>query len=121
MVILFISLFVALCVKLDPGTHKVVHLGLAFKLGVIVTFVEGKLEDARQAPEDAERQSNGVADVKLGWEDAKRQCQDLVQKLTLLQTRGFKLWLAIVGLPTVQGHLSEGTRSDTICHTEMVG
>jgi hypothetical protein len=49
MVILFISLFVALCVKLDPSTHKIVHLGLAFKLGVIVTFVKGKLEDARQA------------------------------------------------------------------------
>jgi hypothetical protein len=29
MVILFIPLFVALCVKLDPGTHKGMHSILA--------------------------------------------------------------------------------------------
>jgi hypothetical protein len=31
---LFIPLFVALCVKLDPGTHKGMHLVLTQKLGV---------------------------------------------------------------------------------------
>jgi hypothetical protein len=31
---LFIPLFVALCVKLDPGTHKGIYLVLAKKLGV---------------------------------------------------------------------------------------
>jgi hypothetical protein len=32
--LLFILLFIALCVKLDPGTHKVMHSDLALKLGV---------------------------------------------------------------------------------------
>jgi hypothetical protein len=31
---LFIPLFVTLCVKLDPGTHKGMHSVLAQKLGV---------------------------------------------------------------------------------------
>jgi hypothetical protein len=31
---LFISLFVALCAKLDPGTHKGMYSVLALKLGV---------------------------------------------------------------------------------------
>jgi hypothetical protein len=44
MVILFISLFVALCVKLDPGTHKYMHLVLALKLGV--TFPHRVLESS---------------------------------------------------------------------------
>jgi hypothetical protein len=33
---LFISLFVALCVKIDPDTHKGMHSVFALKLGVIV-------------------------------------------------------------------------------------
>jgi hypothetical protein len=45
----------------------------------------------------------------------------LVQELTLLQTRGFELCLAIVGSPMVQDHLSEGMRSVAVYHTEMVG
>jgi hypothetical protein len=32
--LLFISLFVTLCVKIDPSTHKGMHLVLALKLGV---------------------------------------------------------------------------------------
>jgi LPS sulfotransferase NodH len=51
--------------------------------------------------------------------DADIQCQELVQELILLQTRGSKLWLAIVGLPTVWGHLMEGMHSVIIRHTEM--
>jgi hypothetical protein len=34
LVILFISLFAALCVELDLGTHKEIRSVLAFKLGV---------------------------------------------------------------------------------------
>jgi hypothetical protein len=34
MVILFISLFVTLCVKIDPSTHKGIHSVLTLKLGV---------------------------------------------------------------------------------------
>jgi hypothetical protein len=60
-----------------------------------------------------------AADIDRQWEDAEKQCQDLVQELTLLQTRGSKLCLAIVGLPRVWGHLFEGMRIAIICHTEM--
>jgi hypothetical protein len=34
MVILFISLLVTICVKIDPDTHKGMHSVLALKLGV---------------------------------------------------------------------------------------
>jgi hypothetical protein len=34
LVILFISLFITLCVTLDPGTHKDMHSVLDLKLGV---------------------------------------------------------------------------------------
>jgi hypothetical protein len=65
--------------------------------------------------------SNGVADVNRRWKDAKRQCQYLVQELTLLQTQGSKLCLAIVDPPTVHGHLLEGMQSATIYHASMAG
>jgi hypothetical protein len=35
---MFISLFVALCVKIDPDTHKGMHSILALKLGVTDTL-----------------------------------------------------------------------------------
>jgi hypothetical protein len=35
---MFISLFVALCVKIDPNTHKGMHSILALKLGVTDTL-----------------------------------------------------------------------------------
>jgi hypothetical protein len=60
-----------------------------------------------------------AADIDRQWEDAEKQCQDLVQELTLLQTRESELCLAIVGLPRVWGHLFEGMRIAIICHTEM--
>jgi hypothetical protein len=43
----------------------------------------------------------------------------LVQELTLLQTRGSELCLAIVGPPMVRGHLSEEMQSAIVCHTDM--
>jgi hypothetical protein len=62
-----------------------------------------------------------VADVDQRGEDVERQCQDLVQELTILQTRGSELCKAIVGPLTVRGHLLEGMQIAAICHTEMVG
>jgi hypothetical protein len=38
---MFIPLFVALCVKLDPGTHKGMHSVLAYKLGVTLSLAAG--------------------------------------------------------------------------------
>jgi hypothetical protein len=45
---------------------------------------------------------------------------DLVQELTLLQTRGSELCLAKVGPSTVRGHLLEGMQIAAGRHTEMV-
>jgi hypothetical protein len=39
---LFISLFIALCLKLDPGTHKGIHSVLALKLGVTLPLSHGR-------------------------------------------------------------------------------
>jgi hypothetical protein len=41
------------------------------------------------------------------------------QELTLLQTRGSELCLAIVGPPRVRNHLSEEMRLVALHHTEM--
>jgi hypothetical protein len=45
---------------------------------------------------------------------------DLVQELTLLQTRGSELCLAKVGPSTVWGHLLEGMQIAAGRHTKMV-
>jgi hypothetical protein len=45
---LFISLFVALCVKHDPGTHKGMHLVLALKLGVTKVVIRAMLTVGRK-------------------------------------------------------------------------
>jgi hypothetical protein len=42
-----------------------------------------------------------AADGERQWEEAKRECQEWVQKFTLLQTWGSKLYQAIVGPPRV--------------------
>jgi hypothetical protein len=48
MVIIFISLFVILCVKLDPGTHKGMHSVLALKLGVTKVVIRVMLTVGRK-------------------------------------------------------------------------
>jgi hypothetical protein len=45
---LFISLFVALCVKLDPGTHTDTHSVLALKLGVTEVVIKVVLTVGRK-------------------------------------------------------------------------
>jgi hypothetical protein len=62
-----------------------------------------------------------MAGINRWWDDAKRQCQDFIQELTLLQNKGIELCLAIVGPLMVWHHLSDGMRIATICHTEMAG
>jgi hypothetical protein len=62
-----------------------------------------------------------MVDIDRRRENAGRQCQNLVQELTLLQTRGSDLCHAIVNPPTVMGHLSEGMRIAVIRHTEVAG
>jgi hypothetical protein len=60
-----------------------------------------------------------MANVERRMEESKRECREQVQELTLLQTQGFKLCLAIVGPLRVRSHLSEGMRIATLCHTKM--
>jgi hypothetical protein len=50
-----------------------------------------------------------------------REHQEQFEELTLLQTQGSELCLAIVGSPRVRNHLSEGMRVAALCHTEMAG
>jgi hypothetical protein len=52
MVIMFISLFVTLCVKIDPDTHKEMHLVLALKLGVIKVVIRAVLTVGRKSRVD---------------------------------------------------------------------
>jgi hypothetical protein len=40
---MLVSLFVTLCVKIDPGTHKGMHLVLALKLGVTKVVIRAVL------------------------------------------------------------------------------
>jgi hypothetical protein len=47
--------------------------------------------------------------------------QERFEELTLLQTQGSELCLAIVGPPWMRNHLSEGMRITALHHTEMVG
>jgi hypothetical protein len=49
----------------------------------------------------------------------EREHREHFEELTLLQTRGNKLCLAIIGPPWVGNHLSEGMRIATLHHTKM--
>jgi uncharacterized protein YigA (DUF484 family) len=68
-----------------------------------VSLLEGKLAVARQAWDAAEAELPNLVDKAATsdrrWERAKRQCECLVEELTLLQIRGSELCLTIVGAP----------------------
>jgi hypothetical protein len=49
--------------------------------------------------------SDVAADAKNRWEVFEREHQEQFEELTLLQTQGFELCHAIVGLPWVRNHL----------------
>jgi hypothetical protein len=50
---------------------------------------------------------------------SKNGHQEHFAELTLLQSRGSKLCLAIVGSPRVRNHLSEGMQIAALHHTKM--
>jgi uncharacterized protein YigA (DUF484 family) len=66
-----------------------------------VSLLEGKLAVARQARDVVEAKLSTLADKAVTTdqrrEEAKGQCEHLVEELTLLQLRGAELCLAIVG------------------------
>jgi hypothetical protein len=55
------------------------------------------------------------------WEVSESECWEQFEELTLLQTRGSELCLAIVSPPSVWNHLSEGMWVAALCHTKMAG
>jgi hypothetical protein len=73
------------------------------------------------AKETAHDLSDAAADAERQREETKREQQEQFEELTLLQTQGSKLWLAIVSPPWVRNHLSERMRITALHHTEMIG
>jgi hypothetical protein len=88
-----------------------------------IAFLEDELAEARRAREVAEDKSCGLSDkaayAEQQWEVSEKGCQLHFEELTLLQTRGSKLCLAIVNPPWVRNHLSDGMWIMALHHTEM--
>jgi hypothetical protein len=82
--------------------------GLVWKIALL----KGELAEARWAREVPEENSHGLSDAvddaKHRWEVSERECWKHFEEVTLLQTRGSELCLAIVRPPRVRNHLSEG-------------
>jgi hypothetical protein len=66
-----------------------------------IALLKGELAEARQARDTAKENSQGLsdaaADAERRLEESKRVCWEHVEELILLQTRGSKLCLTIVG------------------------
>jgi hypothetical protein len=63
--------------------------------------------------------SDRVINADRRWKEAQRQCQELVEELTLLQASASVLCQAMVGPPKVRSHLLEGIWVATTRHTAM--
>jgi hypothetical protein len=63
--------------------------------------------------------SDRVINADRRWKEAQRQCQELVEELTLLQASASVLCQAMVGPPKVRSHLLEGIWVATTRHTVM--
>jgi hypothetical protein len=89
----------------------------------IIALLEGELVKVCQVWESIEENFWGLSNTTTNserWrEESERECQEQVEELTVLQTRGSKLCLAIVGLPRVRNHLWEGMRIAALHHTKM--
>jgi hypothetical protein len=74
-----------------------------------IALLEDELVEEDWAREFAEKNSRGLSDVaadaKNRWEVFEREHREQFEELTLLQTQGFELCHAIVGLPWVRNHL----------------
>jgi hypothetical protein len=65
--------------------------------------------------------SNAAADSARKLVVSKSQRWEQFEELSLLQARGSKSCLAIVGPPWVRNHLSVGMRVAALHHTKMAG
>jgi hypothetical protein len=52
--------------------------------------------------------SDAAADAERRWEVSEKERREHFEELTLLQTWGFELCLAIIDPPQVMNHLSNG-------------
>jgi hypothetical protein len=94
-------------------------VGFAWRIVVL----EDKLVEVHQARDTTEVNSQGLSDVAANverrQEDFEMECQERIQELTLLQTRGSELCKAIVSPLRVWSHLSEGMRIATLHHVSL--
>jgi hypothetical protein len=65
--------------------------------------------------------SDAASDAERWWEVFEKGRREHFEKLTLLQTQGSELCLAIVGPPSVRNHLLVGIWIVALHHTKMVG
>jgi hypothetical protein len=89
-----------------------------------IALLEGDLAEERRAQKLVKEIScslSDMADAEHWWEVFEREHRVQLEELTLLQTRGSKLCLAIVGPPRVRNHLPKGMQLVALRHTEMVG
>jgi hypothetical protein len=99
--------------------------GEAEDLAQRVALLEGELAVVCQSRDMTKEKSRGwtdaVADIEQQLEESKKECQEQVEELTLLEIRGSKLCLAVVGPLRVRSHLSEGMWVIALYDTEMAG
>jgi hypothetical protein len=88
-----------------------------------IALLEGELAEVCQAREVTEENSWGLfdaaADAERWREEFERECWERVEELTLMQTRGSELCLAIVGRLRVRSFLSEEMHIAALLHTGM--
>jgi hypothetical protein len=86
-------------------------------------LLEGELAEVHRAREVAKETTHcffdAAADVERWWEELERGCQEQLEELTLLQTRGSELCFAIDGPQWVWNHLSERMQIIALHHTKM--
>jgi hypothetical protein len=86
-------------------------------------LLEDKLVEVCQAREVAEENSRGLSDVAADaehrWEVFAREHQKHFVELTLVQTRGSALCLAIVGPPWVRDHMFKGMQITALHQIDM--
>jgi hypothetical protein len=90
-----------------------------------VTLLEGELAEARWAREVAKENFRGLSNVVTdgAWQlvVTEREHREQFEELTILQTWGSELCLAIVGPARVRNHLSEGMRAAALRRTKRAG
>jgi hypothetical protein len=90
-----------------------------------IALLEGELVEAHRARGVSEENSCALSDMAANaerwWDVSEREHREQFEELTILQTWGSKLCLAIIGPPWLRNHMLERMWVAILCHTEMVG